>query len=352
MTTSIQSTAIAHDRPTSQTRGSVAWDTPIPSHMWESAGMAEALASRDITTVYKILQSQRVSQRRIAHLTGQSQPEIAEIIAGRRVRSYDVLCRIFTGLGAPTGLPVLSDDGAQPADLAATSRQDAPRGAALEDCPTPATAASTMDNQVAAGAPPDMQFVAVPTPAPEAVSVSMATVGAILASAPPGLSGSAPPVVTLWTGMHIRVLRRAKHQSVRGFAARLGVSGRMVSKWEAGGIDLRPRATNQQALDTYLAQSSPDEHSRFRDGMNAISSTVAARQLPPSETVSGPGARYELHLPLVCSTLADATTIAAEVVTILSSHPRIHAAGTAIGVKYDPTPPRQALPNPDERRSQ
>src|SRR5258706_1525988 len=107
---------------------------------------------------------------------------------------------------------------------------------------------------------------------------------------------------------------------------------------------MRPRPTNQQALDTYLATSTPDEHSRFRGAMNAIRYATAARQLPTSETVSGAQARYELHLPLVCDSLADATTIAADVATILSSHPRIHTAGTAIGVKYDP--PRPARPFP------
>jgi hypothetical protein len=70
-----------------------------------------------------------------------------------------------------------------------------------------------------------------------------------------------------------------------------------VSKWEAGGIDLRPRVTNQQALDTYLAKSSTDEHSRFRGAMKAIRYAIAARQLPTSETANGPGARYRSTPP-------------------------------------------------------
>lgn len=298
--------------------------------------MAEAVASRDITTIYQLLQSQGVSQRRIAHLTGQQQSEIAEIIARRRVRSYDVMYRIFTGLGVPAGLPILSDGSTQPADPAPTPRQDPIRMAALEGRSAAATAPSMMDNQVAAR---DMRFVTVAIPAPGTVTVSMATTRAILALAPPGLPGSPPPVVTSWTGMHIRVLRWAKRQSVCEFAARLGVSDRMVSKWEAGGIDLSPRPTNQEALDTYLARCNPDEYSRFRGGMEAVRSAVAAGQLPPSETVSRPGARYELHLPLVCNSLADATTIAAEVATILRGHPKVDTAGTAIGVQHDPTPP-------------
>jgi transcriptional regulator with XRE-family HTH domain len=43
-----------------------------------------------------------VAQRRIAAITDQSQSEVSEIIAGRRVVvSYDVLVRISDGLGVP-----------------------------------------------------------------------------------------------------------------------------------------------------------------------------------------------------------------------------------------------------------
>ena len=65
--------------------------------------MRTALAGRDITTVFRLLQRSGVSQRRIAALTAQSQSEISEIIAGRQVGSYDVLLRIALGLGAPRG---------------------------------------------------------------------------------------------------------------------------------------------------------------------------------------------------------------------------------------------------------
>jgi len=51
--------------------------------------------------------------------------------------------------------------------------------------------------------------------------------------------------------------------SVREFAAHLGVSDRMVSKWEAGGPAIRPRPINQAALDTSLARSGPDVKARF-----------------------------------------------------------------------------------------
>jgi transcriptional regulator with XRE-family HTH domain len=65
--------------------------------------MRTALAARDIAAVFKLLQRVGVSQRRIAALTGQSQSEISEILAGRHVVSYDVLARIADGLGVPRG---------------------------------------------------------------------------------------------------------------------------------------------------------------------------------------------------------------------------------------------------------
>jgi hypothetical protein len=51
--------------------------------------------------------------------------------------------------------------------------------------------------------------------------------------------------------------------SVREFARHLGVSDRMVSKWEAGGEAIRPRPVNQAALDTSLALASAEIKSRF-----------------------------------------------------------------------------------------
>lgn len=65
-----------------------------------------------------------------------------------------------------------------------------------------------------------------------------------------------------WTGAEIRALREARRMSVRAFAAHLGVSDRMVSKWEAR-PDIRPRPMNQAALDTSLARVEPATLSRF-----------------------------------------------------------------------------------------
>jgi len=51
--------------------------------------------------------------------------------------------------------------------------------------------------------------------------------------------------------------------SIKDFAAHLGVSERMISKWEAGGDNIRPRPVNQAALDTCLTRSDADTKARF-----------------------------------------------------------------------------------------
>jgi formylglycine-generating enzyme required for sulfatase activity len=71
------------------------------------------------------------------------------------------------------------------------------------------------------------------------------------------------PTVQLWSGREVRALREAKRMSIRAFAAHLGVSERMVSKWEKGADAIHPRPVNQQALDSSLAASSSDVQVRF-----------------------------------------------------------------------------------------
>jgi formylglycine-generating enzyme required for sulfatase activity len=70
-------------------------------------------------------------------------------------------------------------------------------------------------------------------------------------------------IVRRWTGRDARALREAKRMSVREFAAHLGVTDRMVSKWEAGGENLTPRPVNQAALDTSLGRCMPAELEKF-----------------------------------------------------------------------------------------
>lgn len=70
--------------------------------------------------------------------------------------------------------------------------------------------------------------------------------------------------------------------SLRRFAEHLGVSDRMVSKWEAGGRNILPRPVNQEALDTSLAACGDEVRQRF-------SLLVAGTSAP---TVSGAGAEH------------------------------------------------------------
>jgi DNA-binding transcriptional regulator YiaG len=69
--------------------------------------------------------------------------------------------------------------------------------------------------------------------------------------------------VPQWSGREVRALREARRMSVREFATHLGVSDRMVSKWEASGEAIRPRPMNQAALDTSLAMATQETRTRF-----------------------------------------------------------------------------------------
>ncbi|MGH3754686.1 MAG: hypothetical protein ACRDRP_18710 [Pseudonocardiaceae bacterium] len=65
--------------------------------------MRAALDARDVGIGYRLLGQAGVSQRRIAALAGQAQPEVCEILQGRRVRDVEVLERIADELGVPRG---------------------------------------------------------------------------------------------------------------------------------------------------------------------------------------------------------------------------------------------------------
>jgi transcriptional regulator with XRE-family HTH domain len=69
--------------------------------------------------------------------------------------------------------------------------------------------------------------------------------------------------VPQWTGKEIYALRVARRMTVRRFAAYLGVSDRMVSKWESGNRDVVPQLYNQQALDITLERANAVEKERF-----------------------------------------------------------------------------------------
>lgn len=90
--------------------------------VFDRSDVRVALAQHDLQTVYKVLHRVGVSQRRIAAATGQSQSEISEIVAGRRVTSYALLGRISAGLGVPRGRMGLSYDPETVALLEAAGR--------------------------------------------------------------------------------------------------------------------------------------------------------------------------------------------------------------------------------------
>ncbi|WP_159080308.1 helix-turn-helix domain-containing protein [Nocardia suismassiliense] len=71
-----------------------------------------------------------------------------------------------------------------------------------------------------------------------------------------------------WSGSETRMLREASRLTVREFSRRMGVSTRMVSKWEAGGDSVHPRPSKQALLDAVLAGSSEQIRSRFTQAVH------------------------------------------------------------------------------------
>jgi formylglycine-generating enzyme required for sulfatase activity len=112
--------------------------------------------------------------------------------------------------------------------------------------------------------------------------------------------------VQRWTGVEVKALRHARRMSLEEFAEHLGVSDRMVSKWEARAKTMQIRPSNQAALDTSLSRSEPEVHARFStllaetstrapDALGRDEATDGAR-LPSSETVRHPGDDREMAL--------------------------------------------------------
>jgi transcriptional regulator with XRE-family HTH domain len=192
-------------------------DQPVPAWVWHADPMLAALAERDICAVFRMLRDLGLSQRRIAARTGQQQSEISEIFAGRRVVAYDLLARISDGLGIPRGLLGLAN---QPP-----------------------------------GMPPELPPDDPPTVPPHSVARTVLVRQCERCTA--------QPVINTWTGREVRLLREAMRMSVRDFAAHLGISDRMVSKWESGPGDVRPRPVNQAALDTTLRRADDAVRRRF-----------------------------------------------------------------------------------------
>ncbi|MGH3939556.1 MAG: hypothetical protein ACRDTG_13180 [Pseudonocardiaceae bacterium] len=75
----------------------------IDPAMWARPDLRPVLLNQDIGALYRAVNESGVSQRRIAALTGTSQPQVADIITGRRARvmAYEVLVRNARGLSIP-----------------------------------------------------------------------------------------------------------------------------------------------------------------------------------------------------------------------------------------------------------
>lgn len=69
----------------------------------DDPAVREACAERDIAGIFRLRPS-GMTQRRLAELVGMSQSEVADILAGRQVKSYDVFMRIAEGLAIPRGM--------------------------------------------------------------------------------------------------------------------------------------------------------------------------------------------------------------------------------------------------------
>jgi transcriptional regulator with XRE-family HTH domain len=72
--------------------------------------MRNALATRDIVRVFRLLCHHGVPPGRIASFTGQSENEVGQILQGRTVQAYDTLVDIAEGLGVPLGYMGLAHD--------------------------------------------------------------------------------------------------------------------------------------------------------------------------------------------------------------------------------------------------
>ncbi|MEV6009174.1 helix-turn-helix transcriptional regulator [Streptomyces sp. NPDC051976] len=80
--------------------------------------------------------------------------------------------------------------------------------------------------------------------------------------------------VQSWSGREARLLRSAMRLSIRDFAAHLGVSDRVISKWEAGGDGYCPRPDSQAVLDTALAHSTEEIRARFAEALGRAAVAV------------------------------------------------------------------------------
>ena len=302
----IIATAAAAGTPAPSTR------PPIDPALYQRDDMREVLAVRDVTALYLALKAAGLTQRQIAELTGQSQPEVSDILAGRRVSSYDVLVRIAGGLRIPRELMGLSFGAAYGGDVTVA---EPPRGVSAE---------MLRRHLIALGA---------------VAAVGGATIGELLGELPVPASAPLPSRVGAVHVEKIRDLTRQLREAGRahGSDPELGTSAtawasrlldvpgteqvtralkaavselHIQAGWAGTDAGLHERAMWHYARglklatdagDVYLealalnyAGLSVEEHGYPNDGLKLLQLGLhTARGIPPSRELRGPGCDHE-----------------------------------------------------------
>lgn len=241
------------------TRGSRYGQVTIPPEFWARPELAGMLMMRIVEQILRaVIDEFGLSQRDLAFRIGMAQSEISEILGGRRVQSVRVLERVADGLGCPRWR---------------------------------------------------MNLAAMPSAAE------------MIRPAPLSFDRPAPrPVVPVWNGALIREFRHALRMPIRAFAARVGVTERAVSIWEAAGAAIEPRPSTQRALDTLLCQAPDDAVARFarwvpcrwvlhvrlpgltylRGAAEVAMKVAQAAGVEPADVTLSPAATEAHHYPAFC----------------------------------------------------
>ena len=108
--------------------------------------------------------------------------------------------------------------------------------------------------------------------------------------------------------------------SVRAFAAYLGVSHRMVSKWEAARSPVTPRPVNQRALDEVLRRATVEVQARFAAWPGRTGDRAAMVE----------GAGWVVHVVLDAPNLSAALALAEEMTRPMAHVPAVDVGETTV----------------------
>ena len=87
--------------------------------------------------------------------------------------------------------------------------------------------------------------------------------------------------VQRWTAREVNALRRARRESKRGFADKLGVTPRTITNWEGGRVSITP--FSESLLDSSLAACGPDTRDRFEQYLADPASDTDVSTLAPRD---------------------------------------------------------------------